>query len=52
VDVIDTSCCELDIHTKTVAACRIRRDEGQPPMYTTQTFQTMAAELLALADWL
>jgi hypothetical protein len=47
VDVLYASCCELDLHKKTVVASLIHSDERPPPMYTTQTFQTMTADLLA-----
>ena len=52
MEVIYPRCCGLDIHKKTVVACVILSDPGQPPRKETQTFRTMTADLLALADWL
>jgi transposase len=45
-------CCGLDIHQKTVVACLMTSEAGQPPAQTLRTFRTMTADLLALADWL
>jgi transposase len=47
MEVINERCCGLDVHKKTVVACRIT-PEGQE----TRTFRTMTAGLLELADWL
>jgi transposase len=47
MEVINERCCGLDIHKKTVVACRIT-PEGQE----THTFSTMTVGLLELADWL
>ena len=52
MDVIYTRCRGLDIHTKTMVACLMTREEGQPPIRTMRSFGTMRADLLALADWL
>jgi transposase len=52
MDVIYTRGCGLDIHKKTVVACLMTSEEGQPSVKTIRTFCTMTADLLALADWL
>jgi transposase len=52
MDVIYPRCCGLDIHKKTVVACLMTSETGQPPVQTIRTFSTMTADLLALADWL
>jgi transposase len=52
MDVIYPRCCGLDIHRKTVVACLMTSEEGQPPAKTIRTFGTMTTDLLALADWL
>jgi hypothetical protein len=52
MDVVYPRCCGLDIHKKTVVACLLTREAGQPPVKTTRIFGTMAVDLLALADWL
>jgi len=52
MDVIYPRCCGLDIHKKTVVACLMTSEAGQPPAQTIRTFSTMTADLLALVDWL
>lgn len=52
MDVIYPRCCGLDIHKKTVVACLMMSQAGQPAVKTIRTFGTMTADLLALADWL
>jgi transposase len=55
MDVMFTHCAGLDVHKKTVTACRVTPDpngreaEGSLEL---KTFGTMTADLLALADWL
>jgi len=51
MDVIYTRCCGLDIHKKTVVACLMTSEEGQPAVKTIRTLSPMTADLLALADW-
>jgi len=52
MDVLYARCCGLDLHKRSVTACRmIPRADGQPSK-ETRTFGTMTAELLALGDWL
>jgi transposase len=55
MDVIFTHCAGLDVHKKTVMACRITPDPtGQQAdgSLEVQEFGTTTAALLALADWL
>jgi transposase len=55
MDVVFTHCAGLDVHTKSVTACRLVSDStGQAPegVAELRTFGTMTIELLALADWL
>src|SRR5438128_4625505 len=40
-------CCGLDVHKKTVVACRITPEDTQ-----TRTFGTMTDELVRLREWL
>lgn len=47
MEVLYASCCGLDVHAKTVVACRIVRGKKE-----IRTFSTMTDELLQLADWL
>jgi transposase len=55
MDVIFTHCAGLDVHKKTVMACRVRPDPmGQQAdgLMELQEFGTMTADLLMLSDWL
>ena len=55
MDVVFTHCAGLDVHKKSVTACRLVSDStGQTPegVAELRTFGTMTRELLALADWL
>jgi transposase len=55
MDVIFTHCAGLDVHKKTVMACRVTPDPtGQQVdgIMELQEFGTMTVELLALSDWL
>jgi transposase len=55
MDVVLTHCAGLDVHKKSITACRIVPDPtGQAPegVAALQTFGTMTIELLALVDWL
>ena len=47
MEVLYASCCGLDVHAKTVVACRIVQGKKE-----IRTFSTMTDELLQLADWL
>jgi transposase len=52
MDVVYERCCGLDVHKKTVVACRITPGEGRAPRKEIRTFGTMTEDLLALGDWL
>lgn len=45
-------CAGLDVHKKTVVACRVRIDEQGDWEQEVRTFCTMTHELLQLVDWL
>ena len=52
MEVVNQRCCGLDVHQKTVVACR--RIIGQDGKLHAQvrTFSTMTSDLLALSDWM
>lgn len=50
--VVHERCAGLDVHKKTVVACRIVCEEGQAAQVEVRTFGTMTPDLLALRDWL
>jgi transposase len=52
MDVVYERCCGLDVHKKSVVACRITPGAAGEPTKAIRTFGTMTAELLDLADWL
>jgi transposase len=55
MDVVFTHCAALDVHKKTVTACRVTPDpNGQQAdgILELRVFGTMTADLLALSDWL
>jgi transposase len=52
MDVAYSHCCGLDVHKRTVVACLITPGPDGQPRKSIQTFGTVTAELLALADWL
>jgi transposase len=55
MDVIFTHCAGLDVHKKTVMACRVTPDPtGQQVdgIMELKEFGTMTVDLLALSDWL
>jgi len=52
LDVLHERCCGLDLHKKSVTACRIVPGADGRPSPEVRTFGTMTAELLALGDWL
>jgi transposase len=45
-------CAGLDIHKRTVVACRVQVDQEGELLMETKTFGTMTADLLQLSDWL
>lgn len=52
MEIVNERCCGLDVHKKTVVACRIVPDERGRRHKEIQTFGTTTKELLALRDWL
>lgn len=50
--VVHERCAGLDVHKKTVVACRIVSKDGQADQVDIRTFGTMTTDLLALRDWL
>jgi len=52
MDVIYERCAGLDVHKKSVVACRIVPTEEGLWQVETRTFKTMTVDLLVLADWL
>jgi transposase len=52
MQVLYERCCGLDVHKMTVAACVLVPGPGGAPRKEVRTFGTMAADLLALGDWL
>lgn len=52
MDILYSRCAGLDVHKKTVVACRISEDETGKSVVQVRTFATMTVDLLALSDWL
>jgi transposase len=52
MEVVYTHCAGLDVHKKTVVACRLVPGRDGELMRETRTFGTLAADLAQLADWL
>jgi len=52
MDVVNDRCCGLDLHKRTVVACRIVPGPDGTLEKVIRTFGTMTADLLDLADWL
>jgi transposase len=52
MQVLYTPCAGLDVHKKTVVACRLTPDPQGGVYQETRSFSTMTRELLALSDWL
>lgn len=53
MDVVYERCAGLDVHKKSVVACRlVPQTEGKGRQREVRTFGTMTADLLLLADWL
>jgi len=52
MDVLYDRCCGLDLHKRSVTACRIVPGRQGQPTTEIRTFGTMTADLLALGDWL
>ena len=53
MDVVNPRCCGLDVHKRTVVACRLTAaPTGGKPVREVRTFATVTQELLRLVDWL
>jgi transposase len=52
MQVIYPQCAGLDVHKKTVVACRVRTPSCGPVQRETRTFATMTDDLLQLLEWL
>jgi transposase len=52
MDVVYERCCGLDLHKRSVTACRMIPPAKGRPSKEIRTFGTMTADLLALGDWL
>jgi transposase len=52
MDVLYTRCAGLDLHKRSITACRVTSGAAGRPTKEIRTFGTMTADLLALGDWL
>lgn len=52
MEVVHPRCAGLDVHKKTVVACRLTPGAGPDPTREVRSFGTTTRELLRLADWL
>jgi transposase len=52
VDVVFERCAGIDVHKRTVVACRLTISDKGERAAQTQTFGTTSADLLRLSDWL
>ena len=52
MDAVYERCCGLDLHKRTVVACRLVPGPDGQPQKEIRTFGTMTADLLELGDWL
>jgi len=52
MDIVYERCAGLDVHKKSVVACRLVPGSDGQWQRDTRTFGTMLADLLVLADWL
>ena len=52
MDILFQACAGLDVHQKTVVACRIYKDQNGKQHTDKQTFSTMTQDLFRLNDWL
>jgi transposase len=52
MEIVFDRCAGIDVHKRTVVACRLTRDDTGGREAQTQTFGTTTNELLRLADWL
>jgi transposase len=52
MDVLHARCCGLDLHKRSLTACRLVPGPSGQTVQEVRTFGTMTTELLALGDWL
>lgn len=52
MNILYPCCAGLDVHKKTVVACRITQDTNGKQSEEVKTFLTMTPDLLRLSDWL
>lgn len=52
MEVVYRHCAGLDVHKKTVVACRVTRDPAGQRVSETRTFGTMTSTLQEMSDWL
>src|ERR1051326_2224873 len=52
MNILYPCCAGLDVHKKTVVACRICQDAHGQQVVEVKTFSTMTPDLLRLCDWL
>ena len=52
MEVVYPRCCGIDVHKRTVTACRVLPGPDGRPVPEVRTFETMTPDLLALSDWL
>jgi transposase len=52
MEIVYPRCCGLDLHKRSVTACRLVPGPDGQPVKEIRSVGTMTADLLALADWL
>lgn len=52
MEVVRERCAGLDIHKRTVVACRVNPGDDGEPVKAIRTFGTMTTDLMALSEWL
>ena len=52
METVFERCAGIDVHKRTVVACRLTRDAQGGRVAETRTLGTTTGELLRLADWL
>lgn len=52
MEILYSQCAGLDVHKKTVVACRFTIDQTGKKQQEIRTFSTMTVNLLELSDWL
>lgn len=52
MDIVAERCAGLDVHKKSVVACRITLNQDGSVKKETRSFGTMTADVLLLGDWL